>query len=59
MPKPLPQQQPNRTGANDFRPAPPSPTAMVYTLLRHGRGLSHDESSRLLSQHLAPPLKAA
>lgn len=39
-------------------PSPPAPLCMLYTMLRHGRGLSHEEAARrveeALTQRTAP-----
>lgn len=43
------------------RPLPPSrPAALVYTILRHGRGLSHEDAVRKSRELLPePPPQAA
>lgn len=38
---------------------PPTPSAVIYTLLRHGRGLTHEEASRNLGLRLDGPHQAA
>ena len=53
MPQP---PEPKRTPA----PQPqPTPAGLLYTILRHGRGLSSEQAAQLVQEAVTRPRKAA
>ncbi len=43
----------------ESRPGGPTPTSLLYTLLRHGRGLPHEEAHRRSREICGAPERSA
>ncbi|MDR3639723.1 MAG: hypothetical protein P4L39_00190 [Humidesulfovibrio sp.] len=58
----LPQPTPaplNKTASDLKKGVATVPSALVYTLLRHGRGMTHQEAEHTLRKSLDGPFQAA
>jgi hypothetical protein len=59
LPQPTPAPKKQHTAPDSKPRLSTVPAALVYTLLRHGRGLTHQEAELRLQESLDGPFQAA